>query len=251
MIWLISANSNIYDHSRSFFDYGFVDWKQGITKYQVGDIVYIYATRPEKKIKYKCLVEKVNLDSTQIRNDKDYWINPSEYVDSLDGDFVRLKLVGKSNTELLDLDHLRDNGLKNAPQGPKKLSGELLSYIEDNFSVCFDGLVENESIEVRRSLALDSVKRKIRISKAPKKPNKIAVVTYVYERSPDIVAEALIRADGVCELCKSPAPFKRKKDNTPYLEVHHKVRLSDGGEDTIENVIALCPNCHRKVHYGF
>ena len=45
--------------------------------------------------------------------------------------------------------------------------------------------------------------------------------------------------------------FKRKKDNTPYLEVHHKIRLSDGGEDTIDNVVALCPNCHRKAHYGF
>ncbi|WP_435131014.1 HNH endonuclease [Plesiomonas shigelloides] len=251
MIWLISANSNIYDHSRSFSDYGFVDWKQGITKYQVDDIVYIYVTRPEKKIRYKCIVEKVNLDNTQIRNDKEYWVNPSEYVESLAGNFVRLKLVGKSNAELLDLDHLRDNGLKNAPQGPKKLSGELLRYIEDNFSISFDGLIENESIEIKRSLALDSAKRKLLISKAPKKPKKIAVVTYIYERSSDIIAEALIRADGVCELCKLSAPFNRKKDNTPYLEVHHKVRLSDGGEDTIENVVALCPNCHRKAHYGF
>jgi 5-methylcytosine-specific restriction protein A len=26
--------------------------------------------------------------------------------------------------------------------------------------------------------------------------------------------------------------------------------LRDGGSDTINNVIALCPNCHRKRHYG-
>ena len=29
-------------------------------------------------------------------------------------------------------------------------------------------------------------------------------------------------------------------DNTPYLEVHHKKKLSDGGEDTMKNVMALC-----------
>ncbi|WP_425484228.1 HNH endonuclease [Desulfobacter latus] len=23
-----------------------------------------------------------------------------------------------------------------------------------------------------------------------------------------------------------------------------------GGKDTIENTIAICPNCHRKRHYG-
>jgi 5-methylcytosine-specific restriction protein A len=26
--------------------------------------------------------------------------------------------------------------------------------------------------------------------------------------------------------------------------------LAEGGADTINNVIALCPNCHRKLHYS-
>ncbi|TOJ58505.1 hypothetical protein CGI36_22670 [Vibrio parahaemolyticus] len=26
--------------------------------------------------------------------------------------------------------------------------------------------------------------------------------------------------------------------------------LKDGGSDTVENVKALCPNCHREAHYG-
>ncbi|MGH8437576.1 MAG: HNH endonuclease [Pseudomonas sp.] len=33
-------------------------------------------------------------------------------------------------------------------------------------------------------------------------------------------------------------------------EVHHKVRLADGGLDTVENAIAVCPNCHRQAHFG-
>ncbi|PKF49348.1 HNH endonuclease [Enterovibrio nigricans] len=71
-----------------------------------------------------------------------------------------------------------------------------------------------------------------------------------YKRNPDVVAEALIRAKGVCECCKEFAPFTRKKDNSPYLEVHHIVPLAVGGEDTLNNVIALCPNCHREKHFG-
>lgn len=54
----------------------------------------------------------------------------------------------------------------------------------------------------------------------------------------------------VCGICNQPAPFIRRSNNTPYLEIHHKVLLADGGEDTIENAFAVCPNCHRKVHYG-
>ena len=35
-----------------------------------------------------------------------------------------------------------------------------------------------------------------------------------------------------------------------YLETHHIVPLHEGGDDTSENVIALCPNHHREAHYG-
>lgn len=251
MIWLISANSNIYDHSRSFSDSEYIDWKQGKTQYQIGDLVYIYVTRPEKKIRYKCVVEKINLNSIQIRNDKEYWVNQSDYEKSLSGYFFQLKLLARSNTDELGLDKLKSHGLSNAPQGPKKLSGDLLNYIENNFGISLDELIIDEAAQVEKSLAISESERRRRISKTPRKPNKIAVVTYVYERSSDIVAEALIRANGVCESCSSLAPFRRKKDNTPYLEVHHKKRLADGGEDTLENVIALCPNCHREKHYGF
>src|SRR5262249_22878711 len=35
-----------------------------------------------------------------------------------------------------------------------------------------------------------------------------------------------------------------------YLEPHYLRRLSDGGPDHLAHVIALCPNCHRRVHAG-
>lgn len=69
----------------------------------------------------------------------------------------------------------------------------------------------------------------------------------VYERSSAIAAEARHRARGRCDLCGSKAPFIGKKGE-PYLEVHHIKWLSDGGADTLDNVVALCPNCHRKMH---
>nr|WP_275041241.1 HNH endonuclease signature motif containing protein [Halomonas meridiana] len=46
------------------------------------------------------------------------------------------------------------------------------------------------------------------------------------------------------------APFNRKSDGSPYLEVHHRKPLAEGGDDTVANAIALCPNCHRAAHYG-
>lgn len=93
-------------------------------------------------------------------------------------------------------------------------------------------------------------KRLMRLAKANKKPERKVVETEVFIRNPDVVVEVLERANGVCENCRSQAPFLRKSDNSPYLEVHHKIPLADDGDDTVENAIALCPNCHRKAHYG-
>lgn len=71
-----------------------------------------------------------------------------------------------------------------------------------------------------------------------------------YIRDAKVAALALVRSKGICEECGSQAPFNRKSDSQPYLEIHHKIRLADHGPDTLENVLALCPNCHRKAHYG-
>ncbi|TOH95879.1 hypothetical protein CGI69_24690 [Vibrio parahaemolyticus] len=76
------------------------------------------------------------------------------------------------------------------------------------------------------------------------------MTAYQYARDPAIVAFALNRAKGVCEQCKHDAPFISSSTGLPYLEVHHVIPLKDGGSDTVENVKALCPNCHREAHYG-
>ena len=33
-----------------------------------------------------------------------------------------------------------------------------------------------------------------------------------------------------------------------WSSLNHIEYLSKGGEDTIENAIAVCPNCHAKIH---
>jgi predicted HNH restriction endonuclease len=70
-----------------------------------------------------------------------------------------------------------------------------------------------------------------------------------YTRSQKIKEYVKARADGVCEGCGEPAPFT-SKTGEPYLHAHHIHELSDGGSDTPDTVVALCPNCHYRVHHG-
>lgn len=71
--------------------------------------------------------------------------------------------------------------------------------------------------------------------------------TVVYNRNPYLKTLVKRYAKGYCQLCEQRAPFLDSYGEA-YLEVHHVVRLADGGLDELGNVVALCPNCHRKVH---
>lgn len=104
--------------------------------------------------------------------------------------------------------------------------------------------------DINASTKLSRADRLERLKIAPRLPRKINVMTTVFNRNPHVIVEVRERAQGRCEACLKPAPFLRRGDNLPYLEVHHRIPLADGGEDTIENAIALCPNCHRRAHFG-
>jgi 5-methylcytosine-specific restriction enzyme A len=106
----------------------------------------------------------------------------------------------------------------------------------------------NQAIE--KSVQESSELRLERLASATKIPRSTIVNATVFIRNPDVVAEVLLRANGICEGCNNPAPFIKAKDGSPYLEIHHKTQLSKGGEDSIENAVALCPNCHRESHFG-
>ena len=68
-----------------------------------------------------------------------------------------------------------------------------------------------------------------------------------FSRSSLVKRMALLRSGGKCESCKKDSPFISKYGE-PFFEVHHITPLCKGGEDDIDNVAALCPNCHRKIH---
>lgn len=106
--------------------------------------------------------------------------------------------------------------------------------------------------EVARSMRETAIARQQKLLAASPQPQRVAVLSYEFVRNPDVVAEVLYQAYQTgchCGRCGREAPFK-KRDGTPYLEVHHVQPLAEGGDDTVANAIALCPNCHRELHYG-
>ncbi|MDT7831786.1 HNH endonuclease [Flavobacteriaceae bacterium S356] len=109
--------------------------------------------------------------------------------------------------------------------------------------------VQTQKLKEVRKLSDEELKEAIENTENRGKSNKKQTVSTSYVRDVKVVEYALRRAKGYCQLCDKQAPFNRKgKNGAPFLEVHHIQYLSKGGTDTIDNVAALCPNCHRKMH---
>ena len=86
--------------------------------------------------------------------------------------------------------------------------------------------------------------------KAKGKPQRQMREVVDYKRNLAVVAGALARANGNCEMPNCLMSLFKRDDGRNFLEVHHVVPLSEDGEDTMRNASALCPMCHRELHFG-
>ncbi len=91
--------------------------------------------------------------------------------------------------------------------------------------------------------------RTLALTSSTNEKDPIRRIRLIHARSEAVAAYVQRRANGVCECCGDPAPFLRP-DGRPYLEAHHLDMRSDGGPDHPDHVAAICPNCHRAVHYA-
>lgn len=111
-----------------------------------------------------------------------------------------------------------------------------INIIKNNF--------EKKLISIKK---LSNEELRNKATKANLKCGKRNVSIVQYTRDPAVSEHAKRIAKGICQLCEKPAPFKSLSGD-PYLETHHIVWLSNNGDDSIENTVALCPNCHRQMH---
>lgn len=79
-----------------------------------------------------------------------------------------------------------------------------------------------------------------------------------YPRSAEVALRALENAVFQCECStedKAHDTFVSAATGQAYVEAHHLVPLSkqsgyEASLDIVENIVALCPNCHRRFHHG-
>ena len=58
-----------------------------------------------------------------------------------------------------------------------------------------------------------------------------------------------------CQICEWEGFVKKSVKNNKeegFIEAHHLTQISDkqSGSLCTDNIILVCPNCHREIHYG-
>ncbi|NOT79329.1 MAG: hypothetical protein HOP07_10075 [Bacteriovoracaceae bacterium] len=78
--------------------------------------------------------------------------------------------------------------------------------------------------------------------------------TSQYPRSSAVAKIATDRANGLCEVDNTHETFVTSAGSS-YIEAHHLMPISQQQNfeyslDHPSNIVIMCPNCHRKIHYG-
>lgn len=245
--WFMPYNESDEDAFRmndALRDLGRIEEVQNINlrNVELGDIFYLYETAPVKAIRWKCLVTAVGREDSII-DARAYSGSGEEYP----GPFIELEALCEYFPDgLLSLENLKKHGYSANMQGSSRLESYkpgLAKYIHKIDSIRNS---EEELLKICRRLPMEELEKaakkasgrevQIREGKA-KHPNRNICISVYVKRL----------ADGRCDLCGKEAPFADKEGN-PYLEEHHVKWLCEGGEDSIDNAVALCPNCHRRMH---
>lgn len=63
----------------------------------------------------------------------------------------------------------------------------------------------------------------------------------------------LRRDDYTCQMCGTPHRMINENGiplptTDGQLDIHHKIRVVDGGTDAPDNLITLCRECHKRIH---
>ena len=236
--WIIPANSKRYDYVSAFEKQEFIDWTKN-QKYEIGDIVYIYCSKPFQKIMYKTMIEKIFISYNAEVNDKEFWCNKEEFEKNKyqKKEFVRLKLLNYVNNDSLSLERLMKNGLKKAPQGAMKVQEKFLEYIEQHMKKNKEGNIFLDIDDGIENL-YEGILKTITVNK--------------YERS-KIAREKCIEYHGCkCSICDLNFEEMYGDIGKGFIHIHHIVPLNQIKKEYKINykrdLIPVCPNCHAMLH---
>ena len=130
--WIRAYNHQQYRVADFIRDHGFIDWGMH-NHFEVGDIVFLYATAPESRLTFMMEVTATDLSWHESADDSAYFISQQAYDQWLShreqSRYVRFSLLKELDCKALTFSLLMENGLGGAPRSPRRLMPAVVDYI--------------------------------------------------------------------------------------------------------------------------
>lgn len=246
--WIISQNEEMFHLEDLLKEHDVVDWKQ-YNNFEVGDIVYIYNSKPYRRIRYKMEVVRTDVPSSEYINDTIFWVDKFKLERGLTHNrYVRLHLLSKEpENGGPSYDYLRSNGLKsNLQSAVRILDSALLRKIQEPFrfeiGTVFGSFRDNSSDEITD------------LNNEIAEGAKLRITVNRYERSNE-ARRKCIEANGCrCVVCGFDFKKVYGKIGEGFIHVHHIKPIAEIGESYVVNpatdLVPVCPNCHAMLHHS-
>ena len=149
----------------------------------------------------------------------------------------------------------------NRPPEPRMGLHDLISYLSvgdkilfahDQQTIFIYNLSKTTNYELEDNIysQIDIYTLQDRARNINPRPQQVQQIVNTYPRNNTLKNYIKRRSSYSCEMPNCNYQGFHKDNREQYIEVHHIIPLSEGGEDSIWNTVALCPNCHRALHYA-
>lgn len=130
--WMITYDRKQFNIYRCLEDLGCTDWPQLNNHFQIGDIVYMYCSKPTMRITHKMRVVRIGVPQDEHNDESPYLSN--DYIDK-GAPYIRLEPISARKSFMLCRDELINHGLNpTAGRSRQRIEGELLDHIESVFN---------------------------------------------------------------------------------------------------------------------
>lgn len=237
--WIVPCNDNVFRIGEAIQSHGgLVDWRMS-NKFSVGDIIFIYKSKPEQCIRFKMEVVSVGINVDEALEQEAFWKDKATYYSGLGSyQYARFKFVEEYPDDVLSIHHLHEHGLKGNVQGVMQCKTDgLLDFLLNPYHLVNDDVYDVDYPEDDDKLYEGAL---------------VKVMANKYERNQKARKECVAKKGYKCLVCGCDFEKAYGEIGKGFIHVHHVVPISSIGQEYELNVdtdlVPVCPNCHYMMH---
>lgn len=235
--WIVPSNEHTFRLGDAIAAQGgLADWRT--EKFSEGDVVFIYKTMPEQRIRYKMEVVGTKIPFDQAFEQETFWTDKDTYYSGITSTYSRLKLLEEYTDDILSLHHLHEHGFQGRPQSVRECKDRaLLDFLLHPYQKVNDDVYDVDYPEDDDKLYEGALVR---------------VMANKYERNQNARKECVKKKGYRCLVCGLDFEETYGEMGRDFIHVHHVVPISSIGKEYELNVdkdlVPVCPNCHYMLH---